>query len=214
MARNTAREATRLLADDGPVTAVHGMGVFVRKSQRLLQFGSERYSNRLREETRLSPYRAEVAKQGRTARVDCTSITRVPPPEQIASRLNLDPETDTVARRENWYYADDDPVQVGVTSIQWHIADGSVLATSAQMGKGSLYARFEDRGHRITPIREEVSARMPSPEETEELRIPDGVPVLEVVHTGIDQNNEPFEVTHFVRRADFNGLDYIKPVED
>ncbi|TCJ94608.1 GntR family transcriptional regulator [Nocardia alba] len=214
VARNTAREAIRILADEGLVTAVHGKGVFVRKPQRLLRFGSDRYSNRLREETGLSPYRSEVAKQGRTARVDCTSITRVQPPEDVAARLNLNPETDTVARRENWYFADEEPVQVGVTYIPWAIAEHSPLGTSAQMGKGSLYARFEERGHRITRVREEISARMPSPDETRGLAIPDGVPVVDVFHTGIDQDGQPFEVTHFVMRADLNGLDYNMPVED
>ncbi|AHH17606.1 transcriptional regulator, GntR family [Nocardia nova SH22a] len=214
VARNTAREAIRILAEEGLVTARHGKGVFVRKPQRLLRFGSERYSNRVREETGLSPYRAEAAKQGRAARVECTSITRIAPPDDVASRLSLDPAVDTVVRRENWYYADDEPVQVGVTYIPWSIADGSVLATSAQMGKGSLYARFEDRGHRISRVREEISARMPSPEEVQGLEIPDGVPVVDVLHTGIDQNGKPFEVTHFVMRADSNGLDYNMPVED
>jgi GntR family transcriptional regulator len=82
------------------------------------------------------------------------------------------------------------------------------------MGKGSLYARFEERGHAITRIREEVSARMPTPDEARGLRIPDGVPVLDIVHTGIDQDGTPFEVTQFIMRADYNALDYTMPVED
>ncbi|WP_281198541.1 UTRA domain-containing protein [Nocardia vermiculata] len=59
-----------------------------------------------------------------------------------------------------------------------------------------------------------MSARMPLPEESSGLDIPDGVPVIDVLHTGIDQHGHPFEVTHFVMRADFNGLDYNVPVED
>ncbi|NKY50979.1 UTRA domain-containing protein [Nocardia vermiculata] len=55
---------------------------------------------------------------------------------------------------------------------------------------------------------------MPLPEESSGLDIPDGVPVIDVLHTGIDQHGHPFEVTHFVMRADFNGLDYNVPVED
>jgi GntR family transcriptional regulator len=214
VARNTAREAIRQLAEEGLVTAVHGKGVFVRQKQRLLRFGTERYSHRLREETGLSPYRAEVAKQGRTARVDCTSIERVIPPDDIADRLAVDAGEPSVVRRENWYYADEQPVQVGVTFIPWEIAAGSVLATSAQMGNGSLYARFEELGHPIARIREEVSARMPTPVEIERLSIPDGDPVIEVLHTGIDDRGRPFEVTVFTMRADLNSLDYNMPVED
>ncbi|GHD23415.1 GntR family transcriptional regulator [Nocardiopsis kunsanensis] len=216
-ARNTAREAVRLLAEQGLVDIQHGRGVFVRRQRKLLRFGAERYSKRVREQTGLSPYRAELRKQGLTARVDCTSIERVSPPAYVTERLTLQEGT-TVVRRENWYYAADEhaeyPVQVGVTYIPWEIAEGSVLATSAQMGKGSLYARFEELGHPIARSREEVRARMPSPEETSGLQIPEGVPVLDVVHTGINPEGAPFEVTHFVMRADFSGLDYNMPIED
>ena len=55
---------------------------------------------------------------------------------------------------------------------------------------------------------------MPTPEEAGGLLIPDGVPVLDVLHTGIDQDGRPFEVTSFVMRADYTGLDYKMPVDD
>lgn len=214
VARNTAREAIRLLAAQGLVTIRHGSGVTVRGKRRLLRFGAERYARTLRQETGLSPYRAEVTRQGREPSVDCTSITRIRPPAEIAERLLIDAETETVVRRENWYYADGEPMQVGVTYAPWSIVEGTPVADSAKMGKGSLYARFEERGHAITTIREEVTARMPTPDEAKGLRIPDAVPVIEVTHTGIDQDGVPFEVTVFTLRADYNGLDYRMPVED
>ncbi|MDA2804447.1 GntR family transcriptional regulator [Nocardiopsis suaedae] len=216
-ARNTVREAIRQLAEQGLVDTHHGKGVFVRRRRQLLRFG-DRYSKRLREETGVSPYRAELAKQGLTPRVDCPSITRVSPPSDVAERLGLSETDSTVARRENWYYAvgegEEFPVQIGITYIPWEIAEGSVLSYSADMGKGSLYARFEDLGHPIAASREEVSARMPDPDEAEGLSIPDGVPVLEILHTGIDDQGRPFEVTKFVIRADVGGLDYTVPVKD
>lgn len=61
--------------------------------------------------------------------------------------------------------------------------------------------------------REEFSSRMPTPAETEGLKVPAGVPVIEVVHTGIDQDERPFEVTCFTMRADLNGLDYRIRIE-
>lgn len=214
VARNTASAAIRILLDEGLVTAEHGRGVFVREKRRLLRFGSERYSHRLREETGLSPYRAELGKQGREPRIDCTSITRVTPPPEVAERLNIKPEPRSVVRRENWYYADDEPMQMGVTYIPWFIAKDSVIGCQAKMGKGSLYARFEDLGYPISRVREEISARMPTPDETEGLHIPNGVPVIEVTHTGIDDQERPFEVTFFIMRSDHMGLDYNMPVED
>ncbi|WP_049573233.1 GntR family transcriptional regulator [Nocardiopsis sp. SBT366] len=217
-ARNTAREAIRILAEEGLVDRRHGSGVFVRERRRALRFGAERYSRRLREKTGLSPYRAELAKQGLLPRVDCVSIQRVVAPTEIAERLRLPVGTPDVVRRENWYYASDGasehPVQVGVTYVPWPIAEGTPLADSANLGKGSLYARFEERGHRITRSREEVTARMPSHEEARGLNLPTGVPVLEVLHTGIDQAGHPFEVTRFVMRADLAALDYDMAVEE
>ena len=74
VARNTAREAVRLLADEGLVTVEHGRGAFVRVKPKLMRFGSSRYSHKLRERTGLSPFRAEVEAQGRVPSVNCTSI--------------------------------------------------------------------------------------------------------------------------------------------
>jgi GntR family transcriptional regulator len=214
LARNTAREAIRQLAESGLVTAEHGRGVFVRGKPRLMRFGQRRYSKKLRDETGVSPFHAEVMVQGREPSAKCTSIERVTPPLEVVERLDVDPESASVVRRENWYYADDEPMQIGVTFVPWEIAEGSVLGHTDALGSGDLYARFEDVGHLITHTREEVVARMPTPEEKDGLQIPDGVPVLDVLHTGIDQDGRPFEVTQFVMRADFTGLDYTIPVDE
>ena len=88
------------------------------------------------------------------------------------------------------------------------------MADSAQLDPGGIYVHFEQAGHTVRRIREEVSARMPTPEEAHGLAIPDGVPVLVVLHTSIDQNGQAFEVTRFVMRADASGLDYAMPVGD
>lgn len=214
VARNTVREAVRLLADEGLVTAEHGRGVFVRTKRRLLRFGAGRYSRAARAKTNVSPFRAEAVAQGLTPHTECRSITRVAPPSEVAERLGLDPDTDTVVRRENWYFADDEPVQLGLTYAEWNLVAANPVGTSADLGPGSLYGRFADLGHEIVRVREEVTARMPTPEETHGLAIPDGVPVLDVLHTGIDAEGQPFEVTKFIMRADLNGLDYRMPVED
>lgn len=212
--RNTAAEAIKILEGEGLIESRNRARPRVREQRRLLRLGADRYSNRLRAETGLSPFRAEVSKQGKTASVDCTSIKRVRPPAEVAQRLNVPDDQESVVRRENWYFADDEPVQVGVTYIPWEIAEGSPLGDSAKLGKGSLYARFEDKGHRITSIREEIASRMPTPDEVDGLLIPAGVPVIDVLHTGIDQDERPFEVTCFTMRADLNGLDYRIRIED
>jgi GntR family transcriptional regulator len=39
------------------------------------------------------------------------------------------------------------------------------------------------------------------------------VPVLDVLHTSLDQQGQPYELTRFVMRADRTGLLYDVPVE-
>lgn len=214
VARNTAREAVRLLAESGLVSAQHGRGVFVRDKPRLMRFGQSRYSKRLRDETGVSPFHAEVAAQNRVPNAYLENIGRVVPPPAIAERLGVDGTTKSVVRRENWYFADAEPMQIGMTYIPWEIAKGSPLGRNDDLGKGDLYARFEDQGYRITYTREEVAARMPTQDEVTGLMLPDGVPVLVVLHTGLDQDRRPFEVTEFVMRSDYTGLDYTMAVDD
>lgn len=212
-ARNTAREAISILQGEGLVVAQHGRGVFVRARRPLMRLGANRYSRALRSETGLSPFRIEVSKQGRVPRTECRSVALAVPPEDVAERLGLAAEVEVV-RRENWYYADDEPVQVGVTYVPVEVAGTSPIASEKTLGKGSLYQRFEELGYPITRIREEITARMPGPGELVDLAVPPGVPVIEVLHTSFDDRQRAFEVTRFVMRADLNGLDYDMPIED
>jgi len=76
-----------------------------------------------------------------------------------------------------------------------------------------IHGIFEDQGHVMTRMHEEVSARMPRPEERRDLRLPPGVPVLDVLHTSLDQQGQPYELTRFVMRTDLTGLLYDVPVE-
>ncbi|MEU0585437.1 GntR family transcriptional regulator [Streptomyces sp. NPDC006132] len=210
-ARNTAREAIRLLAEEGLVTARHGSGVFVRESQRLLRFGSDRYA-RAHRETGLTPFRLEAKRQGMEARIEVAAITRERPPQDIAERLAVPTDEASVLHRENHYFADDEPVQVVSTYLRWDEAQDTPL-TQPRTGKDGIYGRLEELGHIMTRVRDEITARMPTPAEAAVLDLPSGVPVIEVLHTSLDQDGEPFEVSRYVHRADRTGLLYELPVE-
>ncbi|WP_217243291.1 GntR family transcriptional regulator [Streptomyces sp. AC555_RSS877] len=210
-ARNTAREAVRLLAEQGLVTAKHGSGVFVREPQRLFRFGSDRYSLKNRE-TGLTPFRLEAKRQGKVARIEVPSIAREKPPADVAERLKVPADEESVVHRENHYFADDEPVQIVSTYLRWEEAQGTLLMQQ-KTGKDGIYGRLEELGHVMTRVRDEISARMPTPEEAAILDLLPGVPVLEVLHTSLDQGGTPFEVSRYVHRADQTGLLYELPVE-
>lgn len=210
-ARNTAREAIRILAEQGLVTAKHGSGVYVREPQRLFRFGSDRYSLKNRE-TGLTPFRLEAKRQGKVARIEVPSIARETPPADVAERLKVPADEESVVHRENHYFADDVPVQIVSTYLRWDEAQGTLLM-QPKTGKDGIYGRLEELGHVMTRVRDEISARMPTPEEAGTLGLLPGVPVLEVLHTSLDQDGVPFEVSRYVHRADQTGLLYELPVE-
>jgi GntR family transcriptional regulator len=186
---------------------------FVRNRPPLTRWGASRYSRSARQETGASPFRLEVSRQGRTPRTECRSVSRQPAPPEVASRLMI-AAGDSVIRRVNTYYADGEPVQMGVTYIPVGVAGTSTAVTTKALGRGSLYSRFADLGHQVARVREHVISRLPTPDEAANLRIPAGVPVLDILHTSYDDQGQPFEVTRFTIRADLTVLDYEMPVED
>jgi len=205
-ARNTAREAVRLLADEGLVTAEHGRGVFVRRSAPVLRFGADRYDSAHRT-SGTGPFAAEVERQGLRPGFEVLSVARAVPARAIADALGVDGGRKSVFERRNRHFADDEPVQLVTTWLAISVAQASRL-TRRDPGAGGIYARLEDAGHVLTRYTEQVSARMPRREEVEALELPPGVPVLDLLHVGFDQHAEAFEATRFVVRADRGALAY------
>lgn len=212
IARNTARQAIRLLAESGLVVAEHGRGVFVRPALSVVRLGNDRYSPRYRE-TGLSPFLLECAKQGKAGRFEVLSVERVTPPADVAARLKLSPDSASALRRENVFWADADPVQRVTTWLPWALAEDTALLRDEVGHPFGIHGILEERGHTMARIHDEISARMPTPDEREHLQLSPGVPVLDVLHTSIDTEGEPYELTRFVMRADLSGLRYDAPVE-
>jgi GntR family transcriptional regulator len=209
-ARNTARQAIAILAAEGLVDAQHGRGVFVRQRRPFLRVAHDRYARRHRRAGR-APFRAEAESQGRVARVEVVAIERVPAPAWVARRLSL-ADGERVLRRSNRYLADDEPVQLADTYLPLAIANGTALVEDVP-AQGGIYAALEDLGHRLAGIDEEVTARMPSPEEVAALGLSAGVPVMELRHTSYDEDGRAIEVTHSILPADRNTLTFRLPVD-
>jgi GntR family transcriptional regulator len=126
--------------------------------------------------------------------------------------LKVIAEEESVVRRENYYYADDEPVQIVVTYVRWSDAEGTALL-EPKAGVGGIYGRLEDKGHIMTSGQDDVIARMPTPEEAKFFKFSPSTPVLDVTHTSYDQDGEPFEMSRFVHRGDRHGLRYTFGVD-
>jgi hypothetical protein len=92
----------------------------------LIRLGSDRYSPKYRE-SGLSPFLIECERAGKRGRFEVLSIDRVQPPTDVAQRLHVDEDSPSVLRRENVFWADDDPVYRVTTYVPWTIAEGTGL---------------------------------------------------------------------------------------
>jgi GntR family transcriptional regulator len=210
-ARNTAREAFRLLEAAGLVDIEHGSGVFVHHPAPLIRLGSDRYSRKYRD-SGLSPFLLECAKQGKADRFEVLSIQRGQPPQHVAAALEVTPGQESVLIRENIFWAGTDPVHRVTTYIPWQIAEGTGLLEEEIPHPYGIHGIMEDRGHVMARYTETVKARPAAPDEERNLRLRPGIWVLDVWHTSFDQDNVPYELTRFVMRADMTGLDFTMTV--
>lgn len=206
VARNTARQAIAFLQAEGLVEAVHGSGVYVREQPSVVtRPAHERYTPGHREGTS-GPFAAEIQRIGATPRVEVLGISQVGPPREVVERLGIE-EDEPVLCRRNRCFVDERPVQLVDTYVPRPVAAGTRLDRE-DPGPGGIYAELERAGWVVATIDETVTARMPDPGERERLALPPGVPLLELWHTSLDEDERPFEVTHFRLAADRKAVTY------
>lgn len=212
VARNTVQAAMRLLAEAGMVVAQHGRGVFVRQPTPLIRLGSDRYSPKYRE-SGLSPFLIECERAGKRGRFEVLSIEQAQPPAAVAEGLGVDPDTASVLRRENVFWADDDPVYLVTTYVPWHIAQGTGLLQAEVPHPYGIHGVLEDQGYVMARLEDVATARMATRAERTVLRLPAGVPVIDLSHVSLRADGQPYELTRFVMRGDMSSLTYNVPVE-
>jgi GntR family transcriptional regulator len=101
-------------------------------------------------------------------------------------------------------------MELATSYLPWSLAMGTPIA-DANPGPGGIYARLEQQGHRLSRLCEEVSTRMPTPEEAQALRLAPGTPVLHLVRSAMDTDGVVVEVCDTVMAGDRYVLEYELP---
>ena len=208
VARMTIRNALRVLQDEGLVTAEHGRGVYVRARPPVRRLASDRFAQRHRKEG-MAAVSVEAAQVGARPEVDMLTVRQAPPPAEVAGRLGLAGDAEVVVRSRR-YLLDGRPVETAVSYIPADLAAGTPVA-DPDPGPGGIYARLEEQGHTLARFTEDVTARMPAPEETRVLGLRPGVPVFHLVRTAFDGEGRAVEVCDTVMAADAYQLSYELP---
>jgi len=208
VARMTVRNALRILLDEGLVVAEHGRGVYVRARPPVRRLASDRFAQRHRKEGKAA-FTWETEQAGAAGSVDMIRVSQAPPPAEHADRLRLAEGAEAVIRSRR-YLMDGRPVETAVSYIPADLADGTPIG-EPNPGPGGIYARLEESGHILERFTEEVTARMPTPDEARLLNLGPGVPVFRLIRTAYDIDDRPVEVCDTIMAADAYQLAYELP---
>jgi GntR family transcriptional regulator len=210
VARMTARNALRILQDEGLITAEHGRGVYVRARPPVRRLASDRFAQRHRKEGKAA-FLAEADQASAEPAVDMIHVTTAVPPPDVASRLDLGGKAKTVVRSRR-YLLDGRPVETAISYVPADLAEGTPI-TDTNPGPGGIYARLEESGHVLERFTEEVSARMPTPDEARVLALRPGVPVFRLIRTAFDRDGRAVEVCDTTMASDAYLLAYELPAQ-
>jgi GntR family transcriptional regulator len=203
VSRNTVRLALGLLANEGMITSTPGRGTFVR-DRAVLTYYASRAEAADRPPDSTDAYVAEVHQQGREPnqtfdmRVDAASLT-------VAQRLQVE-EGDAVVVRRLMRYVDGQPWSIQDSSYPMDIAQECGLLVPHNIPQGTIRA-MADHGHIEIGHLDEITTRMPSPEEARTLDLGTGVPVLIYARTAYTKDR-PVRLTETIFAGDRNRLVY------
>lgn len=193
--RDTVRKAVQLLLNEGLVTNGQGRPRRVRKHAPLaMPFAQSESRERAQQRAaaRKDAWVMDVAEQGRLASQDLT-VRIADAGEVIAERLSL-PQGAPVVVRHHLRTVDGEPHDLSDTFYDLALADGTAIMYPHDIPQGVILYMVEEMGIEQDSFLYEFEARMPTPDEAQQLRIPAGIPVIVQYTTGY-QGERPVKVT-------------------
>ncbi len=208
--RTSAQKAVARLKAEGHLISEQGRGAFVRPrpSIRMLSTG---INYRERRSDGRSNFNAEAAAQGLRAEQRIKEVGSVSATPEIAKRLGIAEGDEVVARRHEFWIGDE-PAQLCDGYYPTPVAAGTPLELPANI-PGGAHAVIEPgaglAARRIVQFVEDLTVRMPTPDEVNVLRIPPGVPVVRIFRTAYDNRGQAVEVLDSVIPGDRHLFRYV-----
>jgi GntR family transcriptional regulator len=202
----TISRAIDQLMAEGLVDTRLGTGLFVRSKRPVILVSS--YLTERADGSRAT-WTSEAERQGHNARQEITEVGTVPAPPDVAERLNLAPDAPTVVRRRI-LKIDGTPVQLSDSYYPASLAEGTELSQPRNL-RGYTFGALERLGIKIERFRDDISLRMPTPNEARQLRLGRGIPVLRLIRTTYSADGQPVEVADQILAGDRYVLSYDVP---
>jgi len=209
VSRNSGRNAVAVLRAEGLVVTEHGRGTFVRAHRPLRRLSSSRYAEAKRVAGQASSP-VEAAGQDGDADERLLAVEVVEPPAEVADRLGLPPGEKAVLRRSLVFW-DGEPAQLADSYFPLSVAQGTRIERGEDIPGGAHAELEQELGYELDRLTEELTFRMPTPEEARRLRIGSGVPVVRLLRSLYDTSGRVLEASDFVLAGDRHVLVYEIP---
>ncbi|MFD3581984.1 GntR family transcriptional regulator [Streptomyces sp. NPDC058683] len=200
----TVQKALQLLKDEGLVIGRAGAAVTVREHRRRTIRPAGSLTPAATGQT--YPWLTEAAKHGATAHIDLLGVTETRPPTDVRTALGL-PEEAAVLLRSQLVLIDDEPAELVKSYYPLEIARGTPLADRRRI-KGGTPALLAELGHRPHRSVDRVSARVPTQEQFQALRLPSSLPVLCTLRVVYTEAGRPVEATAMAKAGHLYELQY------
>jgi GntR family transcriptional regulator len=190
VSRTTVRGALRLLETEGLVVTRKGYGSYVRERPPIRRVASNR-----RHAHRASGkpiFDTEIEAQDQMPSRRMLEVGRTDAPADVAAWLRVKADEPVVVRRR-LQLVNDEPVVLSASYFPLSVAGGTRLELPEPLPEGPDTA-IENLGHRFARVVEVVSARMPTPEEAQVLRLGPGSPVVRLLHIDYGAGDRPLQV--------------------
>ncbi len=205
--RTTVRLALSALKSQGLIGSGHGHGTYVRKSRPIRVMAMDQDRRERRAENHAATFNTEVARQGRIGRQQIIGVTAEAATPELARWLRISPG-DTVLARRRLMLVDEIPYQLGNSYYIHSLVKDTAIASNAPVEEGVLSVLERAHGEPISYYIDELSFRMPTPDEIDILNLDSGVGVVRVVRIAYDINDQPLEVFDQLLAGDKHVLVY------
>jgi GntR family transcriptional regulator len=151
-----------------------------------------------------------VTKQGQRPAQRLLAVATISAAPEVAMRLDVEENTPVVLR-QRLFLVEDQPVALCDSYYPADMAQGTAI-TEPRLIRGDALAVIEDPAGPIrrTAARsvDELTSRMPTRAEIDQLRLSPGVPVMRVLRTIYDTQGTPLEVQDSIAAADRHEFHY------
>ncbi|MFJ7257029.1 GntR family transcriptional regulator [Streptomyces sp. NPDC098085] len=200
----TVQKALQLLKDEQLVVGRAGAAVTVREHRKR----TVRPASYMAPAGSGEPYRwlTEAAKSGSRAHSTLLEVVEVEPPADVVEALRLS-KSGTALLRRQLLMVDDEPAELVASYYPLEIARGTAMAEHRKI-PGGTPTLLAEMGYPLRLSVDRVSARVPTQDQYQALRLPGGLPVLRTLRVVYSDDERPIEATVMVKAGHLYEVQY------